>query len=339
MIAAAAVLLASVLVPLPLAGAEAARHPVPVIDLHVDLSYQHHYKRRSFARGTGQYPATELARAGVAGLVLPLYVPRKVSPEGPRLVDLQRSYQGVLAALRESPVYAPPGCGEPGGKVRTWLAFEGAAPLAQDPSSVSSWAARGVRLFGLVHTYNNALAGSSGDAQGEALGLTEAGREVVQRVHAAGALVDVSHASDRAVDEVVAAAKRDGAPVVATHSNARALADHPRNLTDSQLRAIASTGGVVGVNFHGPFLARGRAATLTDVVRHIRHIIRVAGPEHVALGSDFEGDIRPPPELRSAKDFPRLARALEDDGLSRDQIERVFHANARRLLCAPRAAR
>src|SRR5690606_20870976 len=102
--------------------------------------------------------------------------------------------------------------------------------------------------------------------------------------------------SDRAVEDVIALSRASGVPTIATHSNARALADHPRNLTDEQLRAIASTGGIVGVNFHSRFLVSGRPATLADVVKHVMHLVRVAGVEHVAIGSDFEGDINPPPE-------------------------------------------
>src|SRR6185436_5980965 len=134
------------------------------------------------------------------------------------------------------------------GQVRTWLSFEGAAPLLGDPEAVLRWVVRGVRLFGLVHTRSNELASSSNDAR-PSYGLTEAGRKLVHQVHAAGAYVDISHASDRAAREVLALAKQDQAPVFATHSNARRLADHPRNLSDELLTAVAKSGGLVGVNF------------------------------------------------------------------------------------------
>jgi membrane dipeptidase len=126
--------------------------------------------------------------------------------------------------------------------------------------------------------------------------------------------------------------------VVATHSNVRALADHPRNLSAAQLRAIARTGGVVGINFHAPYLARGRAATLDDVVEHIRYAVRVAGARHVALGSDFEGDVRPPPQLSSVAKLPHLARALLDAGFGASDVRAVLADNALRLLCPKVAA-
>jgi membrane dipeptidase len=229
---------------------------------------------------------------------------------------------------------AEPGCGNfTAGKLGTLLAFEGAGPLAQDPDALERWAARGLRVVGLVHTSDNQLASSSGDAQPSSFGLTAAGRALVTRAFALGLVVDVSHASDRALDDVLALAHESSGVVIATHSNARALADHPRNLTDAQLRAIAATGGVIGVNFHAPFLARGRAATLDDVVAMTRHLLAVAGEDHVAIGSDFEGDIRPPPGLEDASRFPRLASALEKAGLSAATVHKIFADNALRVLC------
>lgn len=322
---------AALLVRLSAMGAEASA-PIPVVDLHVDLSYQTNYKAAPFDSGSGEYVASKLLASGVSGVVLPLYVPKDVSPQGPRLADLEHSLSRILEYLPKTPPYALPGCDAHDGRVRTWLAFEGAAPLADNPASVDDWVKRGVRIFGLVHSYDNALATSSG-VSGATHGLTDAGREVVRRVFAAHAVVDVSHASDPATEDILSIAKTAGGVVVATHSDARALAPHPRNLTDAQLRKIADTGGVVGLNFHSRFLVRQGQASINDVVRHARHMVIVSGIEHVAIGSDFEGGIRPPPELRDVSGFPRLARALLDSGMSRDDVEKIFYRNALRVLC------
>jgi membrane dipeptidase len=316
---------------LPARAAEPGPRPFAVVDLHVDLSYQHSFEGRAFAEGTGQFRAAELARAGVVGAVLPLFVPRSAAPQGPRVADLERSYARVFAALATTDPYRLPGCLPRSGGVRTWLSFEGAGPLAGDPRALTSWAARGVRVVGPVHTESNALASSS---RGEArFGLTPAGRDFVRAAHRLGMVVDVSHASDQAAREILALAREDNAPVVATHSNARALADHPRNLRDPELLSIARSGGVVGVNFHGPFLARGRAASLADAVQQVRYLVRLIGVEHVAIGADFEGDTRPPAELSDVSGYQRLARALLDSGLAASDVEKVLSRNALRVLC------
>ena len=306
---------------------------MPVVDLHVDLSYQFNFKARDFASSGGQFSLEALQRGGVSGVVLPLFVPRGASPTGPRVADLERSYQRVNQALQHTPPFTSAGCANEPTRVRTFFAFEGAGPLADDPDSLLLWQKRGLRIVGLVHTYANELASSSGDPEPKPFGLTDKGRAFVRRAFELGLIVDVSHASDRALDDILAQAKDAGGVVVATHSNARALADHPRNLSDAQLRAIAATGGVIGVNFHGPFLARGRPARLRDVVRQLQHLRDVAGIEHVAIGSDFEGDIRPPEELRDASRFPVLASALVRAGLSTADVRKIFAENALRVLC------
>jgi membrane dipeptidase len=321
---------------LPLKGVAAEERSPPVVDLHVDLSYRINYRGGSLERGSGQYPASELAGAGVAGVVLPLFIPHDVSPSGPRLSDLEGSRARLLALLPTVPPYALPGCATKEGAVKTWFSLEGAAPLAGDRAAAGTWVARGVRIFGLVHTQDNALATSSSGGE-KTVGLSPLGRDLLHDIDAAGGIVDVSHASDATVADVLAEAAKDGSPVVATHSNARALVPHPRNLTDEQIASIARSGGVVGVNFHSRFLVAHGRATVADVVRHVLHLVHVAGASHVAIGSDFEGDIEPPVGLQSVRGFPRLARALRRAGLSGDDVTRVFGENALRLLCPHQA--
>lgn len=328
-----AALALAALAPLPLSGASAREVSPPVVDLHVDLSYRVNYQGGTLAQGSGQYPAAELVAAGVAGVVLPLFIPHDVSPSGPRLEDLERSRARMLELIPTVPPYALPGCAAKDGAVRTWFSLEGAAPLAGDRSAARTWVERGVRLFGLVHTKDNALATSSSGPGPKTAGLTAAGRDLVHDVDRAGGIVDVSHASDAAVADVLAEAAKDGAPVVATHSDARALDPHPRNLSDELIRGIARSGGVVGVNFHSRFLSQRGRATIDDVVRHVEHLVRVAGAEHVAIGSDFEGDIEPPVGLASVRGFPRLFAALRRAGMSSGDVARVFGGNALRLLC------
>lgn len=310
---------------------------IPVIDLHVDLSYQYNYKGKSFESASGEFQAQDLERAGMRGVVLPLYVPHDVSPDGPRLQDLEHSYARVFGALLKTPPYALPGCGRRAGKVSTWFSFEGAAPLARRPDELPVWVARGVRLFGLVHSHDNPLAGSSGEPGSQRRGLSAVGRDLAQRIALLGGVLDVSHASDRATEELIEIGRKAGVPVVASHSNARALAPHPRNLTDAQIRGLAATGGVVGINLHQRFLARrGATAELADVVRQVRHVERLVGIESLALGTDYEGGIRPVPGLENVAALQTLADALRADGLTELEIERIFYKNALRVLCPSR---
>ena len=186
------------------------------VDLHVDLSYQSRYKGQPFAEGKGRFPAASLLAAGVRAVVLPLYIPNDVSPTGPRMQDLDASYQAIASALAATPPYQSPGCALRPGKVTVLLSFEGAAPLAGHPEQVKRWIDRGVRSFGLVHNQDNALATSSaGGKRRRSYGLTPAGEELVAEVFRHGAVVDVSHASDKATRDVLELARRDHGVVVA----------------------------------------------------------------------------------------------------------------------------
>ena len=321
-------------------GATAEPAPVPVFDLHVDLSYQVNYKQRALDRGRGRYLARDLLRSGVSSVVLPLYIPRNASPKGPLMKHLLESHSVMRRGLARTAPYAATGCqGQP---VETHFAFEGAAPLGRKLKSVEQWVKRGVSIFGLIHVYDNELGASSTErrAKPNDHGLTRRGKELVRRVHARGGVIDVSHMSKNATADVLQQAEAAGVPVIATHSNAYALAPHHRNLTDAQLRRIAKTGGLIGINFHSRFLLGGAGtATLSDVVRHVAHVVRIAGEEHVAIGSDFEGGIRPPTALKDVRGFPKLAGALSAAGYSRATVRRIFHDNAQRVLCGKEARR
>ncbi len=234
------------------------------------------------------------------------------------------------------------------GKVRevaTVLAFEGADGLVGDMAAIDAWIGRGARLFGIVHQRTNRLAGSSQEPARalRGVGLTAEGEAVVRRVYAAKGLVDVAHASDAAFDDIARIAGEAAMPLVDSHTGVRALVDIERNIDDGRLRAIAESGGVVGIDMHSGHIAPqpGDAATLRDVADHLEHAARIAGFDHVGIGSDLEGGIEPPADADGEATWPKLAGILRERGWSEAQIEAVFSGNARRVLAviSPRGAR
>ena len=186
---------------------------------------------------------------------------------------------------------------------------------------------RGVAMLSLTWNYENSLGyPNSADPELHGLGLKAFGREAVERMEELGMIVDVSHLSEGGFWDVAEQAKR---PFVASHSCARALCDHSRNLTDSQLRAIGEHGGVCGVNFFSEFLTGGGYTRAEDIVRHMEHMVRVSGIESVAVGSDFDG-IDCELELGDYGGMPLLL-----DEMSRkftdDEIEKICNLNALRV--------
>ena len=159
---------------------------------------------------------------------------------------------------------------------------------------------------------------------------------MVEALRAHRVLLDLAHASPRTFWDAVDVHGHD-TPLIVSHTGVRAVRDSWRNLDDDQIRAVADTGGVVGVIFHGGYLRRaGWRATAHDVVRHIEHVLRVGGQDAAAIGSDYDGFIVPAKGLRSVSALPRLTQAMLDRGHSHDRIRRVLGANALRPLRAVR---
>lgn len=210
------------------------------------------------------------------------------------------------------------------GKIATVLSVEGGEAVDGSLAVLRTLYRLGVRAMTLTWNENNELSGAA-MARGNR-GLTPLGRDIVDEMCRLGIAVDVSHASDRAIDDILVRATR---PVFASHSNARGVYNAPRGLTDDHIRAIGAQGGVVGVNFYHEQLCGGGSARIDDIVKHIRHIVTVGGVDCCAIGSDFDGMTKYPRDLRTSRDFPRLARALQMAGFSDDQIRKIFYENLR----------
>jgi microsomal dipeptidase-like Zn-dependent dipeptidase len=201
------------------------------------------------------------------------------------------------------------------------LSIEGAHALDGDPANVEVVADAGFRMMSPSHFFDNAFGGSAhGIAKG---GLTDRGREMVERMEARRMLVDVAHASAATIDDVLAMATR---PVVASHTGVCGTCDNARNLTDVHLRGIAATDGLIGIGFW-PTACGGD--DVASIARSIRYAVEVAGAEHVGLGSDFDGAV---PQPFDATGLVRLTDALLEAGLADDDVARVMGGNARRLL-------
>lgn len=205
--------------------------------------------------------------------------------------------------------------------VAGWLGLEGAHALERSLDRLDLLDAAGFRMVGLAHFFDNEWAGSAhGRHKG---GLTPQGRELVRSLEARRMLVDLAHASPATIDEVLAMARR---PVVVSHTGVKGTCDNRRNLSDAHLRGVAVTGGVVGIGFWDTAVC-GRDEPA--IARAVVHAVRVAGADHVALGSDFDGAVTTPFD---AAGLPRLTDALLAAGLGEDDVARVMGDNVQRLL-------
>lgn len=261
------------------------------------------------------------------------------------------------------------------GKLAALIGLEGGYAIDEKLERVEHYFRLGVRYMTPTWTHSLSWAGSSGDAEGETRGLDEFGRRVILEMNRLGMMVDVSHVSDRTFWDVVETSR---APVVATHSNCRAIADVPRNLTDEMIVALARTGGVVSAVFYPGFLkpgwkakkdaveaeirplveAAGRGAVgrgsagriardrvrereyaarlapvpLSRVADHIDRVVRLAGVDHVGLGSDFDGIQATPAGLSSVAELPNLTAELLRRGYTAEDVTKILGGNVLRVM-------
>ncbi len=211
------------------------------------------------------------------------------------------------------------------GKAAAFLSVEGAELLSCSLDKLHEAWMRGVRAVNLTWNRANELSGSNCDFPER--GLTPRGRAFVRRMEELGVLVDVSHLSDRGFWDVLLMAQK---PVIASHSNSRAVWDCPRNLTDRQFTAIIENGGVAGLCMYEEFL--GEDAGLSTVVAHLEHFLSLGGEKHVCIGGDWDGCAKLPRGVNGIEDMERLRELLLRRNYSETLISAIFHRNLMRIV-------
>ncbi|MDR2655090.1 MAG: membrane dipeptidase [Oscillospiraceae bacterium] len=209
------------------------------------------------------------------------------------------------------------------GRATAVLSIEGGAALGGKLENLETAAADGVKLITLTWNGENELGYGSVDGGG---GLKPFGREAVRKMNEYGVIVDVSHLSDEGFRDVE---RLSAAPFVASHSNARSVCGHPRNLTDGQIKAIIERGGLIGLNFYRDFV-RGEnpaEAGLEDLERHIYHILNLGGQDALCMGSDFDGCVTVA-GLKDLRDTAGFYDYMLNRGYDKALLEKIFFLNA-----------
>lgn len=208
------------------------------------------------------------------------------------------------------------------GKTGGILALEGGSPLNGKLENVDYFWQKGVRLMTLTWNHRNELGVGAMTANDE--GLTDFGKQVVERMNRLGMIVDVSHLSDAGFYDVCQCSNM---PFVASHSNARSICNHPRNLTDAMIAEIAKRKGMIGVNLYPPFLTEQSEATIDHVVLHIEHILSVGGEDCVGLGCDFDGIATTPNDIAGVQDIEKIYNRLLQCNYKEALVEKITYRN------------
>ncbi|ADW68439.1 dipeptidase [Granulicella tundricola] len=353
-----------------------------ILDAHADTPQRFVDENWSFT-GPLDDGMINLATAQEGNLAAEFFAIWVDPTEFPPGTQSDRAFQlidGVLAQVRSAPE-ALALCRTPAeilvarkaGKFAIVLAVEGGHAIEDNLEILRTYHQLGVRYMTLTWSHTTTWADSSGDG-GHHNGLTDFGKQVIREMNRLGMMVDVSHVSDKTLEDVLATST---APIIASHSSARALTGAPRNLTDDQIRAIAATGGAVMVNFFPAFIdetwraawsalkperdlahqaaaapyrlngdpvpfavsnaidrefaARLERPPLSSLLDHIEHILRVAGEDHIGIGSDFDGIPATPAEIDTAADLIKITRGLYDRGITAEQLHKLLGGNLLRV--------
>lgn len=336
-----------------------------------------------FGPGKGSTDYPRLLQSGVTGVFMSAFVdaPYAIMTPDSSFARAMMLTSQVKAFVRRHPdrlIFATSGAdlrrAKREGRIAVFVGVEGGHAIQGSIAKLRRLHAAGVRYLTLTWNNGNAWAGAAaGTNNTRTQGLTPYGRQIVREMNRLGVLVDISHVSDSTFWDAVRTSTR---PVIASHSSARALALHRRNLTDDMLRAVARTGGVVNVNFFSQFIdstfiqrfgaiepqlraedRRLREAGMANeqiriqvaalrqrlldsipetplsvLIDHIDHIAKVAGVDHVGIGSDFDGVTALPVGMEDVTRLPRIAQALLDRGYRDADVKKIIGGNMLRVL-------
>ncbi len=217
------------------------------------------------------------------------------------------------------------------GVIGILLSLEGAGPLLGELHLLEPFYRFGFRAIGLTHNHNTCAAGGCAPETGSPVGLTRFGRRLVGRMEELGMLVDTAHLGRKAFFELMDIVSR---PTINSHCCCAEFVDIERNMTDEQLRLLAQTGGLAAVTYVPYFLVgeEGRRVTSRDVFYHLEHMVEVAGIDHVGLGSDFDGVLELPEDMRNPVEVENLITHMIAAGWSEDDIAKVIGGNWYRVL-------
>ncbi len=339
----------------------------PVIDTHVDTTQRLADSEWDISRRheDGHTDIPRMRDGGISAMFFAVYAPGPVEP-GAGIAAAREQIERIDAVIRRNPhdLAAARTADDirqahADGRIAIPIAIEGGYLIEDSIETLREFRSLGATYLTLTHSFHTSWADSAGVHMTlEPLhgGLTDFGREVIRELNRLGMMVDVSHVSDDTLRDAV---ETSAAPIIATHSSCRAVSPHRRNLPDELIRLIADTGGVVQINFAASFIdpasppldneavqrwiadgATGRhplcdhVTPLSVLVDHFDHALQLVGPDHVGIGTDFDGVPVLPEDMEDCSKLPNLTAALLQRGYNESDLAKVLGGNVLRVMAA-----
>jgi membrane dipeptidase len=326
-----------------LARARALHRTTPLIDGHNDfpMALQEHNTQRSLDALDIRQPQPKihtdiprLRQGGLGGQFWSVYVPATLKGADAVTATLQQvdivhrmarrypdTFELATTAADVERIFKA-------GRIASLIGMEGGHSIDNSLATLRMFHALGARYMTLTHSTNIAWADSGTDTPALG-GLSSFGEEVVREMNRLGMLVDLSHTSPGTMEDAIRVSE---APVIFSHSDVRALNDHGRNVPDAVLRSLPTNGGIVMVTFVPGFLRADGKATLSDVANHLDHVRKVAGADHVGIGSDFDGIPTVPAGLEDVSKYPALTAELLRRGWPETDVRKALGLNVLRVM-------
>ena len=305
------------------------------IDLHCDTAYKMLYdEKMELYKNEESIDIEKLKKGDALGQTFALFI------EGDKVKshynEFNRMYERLMAEINKNSDYIKIARNyeeylknKNEKKISAFLSIEEGEAIEGDINKLHDVYSKGIRLITLTWNFENSIGYPNCRRMFMNKGLKKFGIEVVEEMNRLGMLVDVSHLSDGGFYDV---AKYSKNPFIATHSNARSICNHSRNLSDDMIKILANKGGVMGLNFCNDFLNMSKdISMIEDMILHIKHIRNIGGVDVLALGSDFDG-IDNEVEFKDCSNMGKLADALSKHGFKEEEIEKIFYKNAERII-------
>lgn len=291
---------------------------LPYFDAHCDTLSRCLATGDSFYRNSGQFDLERQGQYSPAGQIFAIF--HNCATATPAQAFDQYTQQAALFATAKAQY--------PTEMAQAVLSVEGSELLNCDPGKLSMAHRDGVRAINLTWNHANAISGSHCDQPER--GLSPLGVEFVKQAFALDILMDISHLSDAGVADLGVLAETAHKPIIASHSNSRAVYHHSRNLTDQQFKLVRDSGGFVGVNLYTAFCSV--QGTMEELTAHFDHFLSLGGEHTIALGSDWDGDIVGPDGITHVGLMHRLAEAFYKRNYPQEVIENIFYYNMAKVL-------
>ena len=314
--------------------------PLHIVDLHCDTLMELYLQNTDLHKWQGHINLDKLQKGGSMVQCFAVFVPTHQSAERHGVKDDPYTYFHNVADVFDREMAANADVIRPvrcvadieknikDGKMSGLLTIEDSVPVDGKIERIKEFYDRGVRMMSLTWNYENCIGYPNNDeAEKHMLGLKPFGLEAIAKMDELGIVIDVSHLSEGGFWDIVKHGKK---PFIASHSCARSLMNHRRNLTDEQLRALGEKGGICGVNFYNNFLHVSEDdTTVEDLLHHLKHMANVGGTDILALGSDFDG-INDKLAFKDFAGMPTIVDGLEKT-FGADVADKICHGNALRV--------